>query len=266
MLAAVVLASLWAQAEQAPPPPAPAPLQLAPAPPQLAPQAAPPDEQPPPPVSPVPVQPAPAPPPPPPAPPQPPDPPPSPPGPNQIRVYAAFAYRPDDGGGIVTQAGFSIGGAFERRYLKLAGGADLGVAVEGSFTRFSTAGSPVIAPGQAMAYAATRTLTQTGFALLQTLGWQLGGVRPFVAAGGGVSLGYFSTPEVELRPGTASSTQPLARVMAGVDIAFSPTTAVIVRAGYTHMFSSPMFTTDVAGSFALFGSFLDVGAGMAARF
>ena len=181
-------------------------------------------------------------------------------------MYAAFAYRPDDGGGIVTQAGFSIGGSFERRYLKLAGGADFGVAIEGSFTRFSTAGSPVIVPGQAMAYAATRTLTQTGFALLQTVGWQLGSVRPFVAAGGGVSLGYFSTPEVELRPGTASSTQPLARAMAGVDIAFSPTTAVIVRAGYTHMFSSPTFDTEAAGSFALFGSLLDVGAGMAARF
>jgi hypothetical protein len=260
MLAAIVLASLWAQAEQAPRPPAPAPLQLAPAPPppepapsQLAPA--------PPPTAPAPAQPAPAPPQ-----PTPPDAPPPPPGPNQIRVYGAFAYRPDDGGGIVTQAGFSIGGAFERRYLKLASGADLGVAVEGSFTRFSTAGSPVIVPGQAMAYAATRTLTQTGFALLQTVGWQLGSVRPFVAAGGGVSLGYFSTPEVELRPGTASSTQPLARVMAGVDIAFSPTTAVIVRAGYTHMFSSPTFTTDVAGSYSLFGDLLDVGVGMAARF
>lgn len=251
---------MWAQAEQAPPPSARAPLQLAPAPPPLTEAPPPPAPAPPPPAL---VPPAPA-----PAPPQPtpPDAPPPPPGPNQLRVYAAFAYRPDDGGGIVTQAGFSIGGSFERRYLKLAGGADFGVAIEGAFTRFSTAGSPVIVPGQAMAYAATRTLTQTGFALLQTVGWQLGGVRPFVAAGGGVSLGYFSTPEVELRPGTASSTQPLARVMAGVDIAFSPTTAVIVRAGYTHMFSSPTFDTEAAGSFALFGSLLDVGAGMAARF
>lgn len=255
LAAAVVLASLWAQAEQAPP----APLQLVPAPSQ-------PESAPPAPVAAPPLL-APASPQPPPAPPQP-EPPVAepPPGPNQLRVYGAFAYRPDDGGGIVTQAGFSIGGSFERRYLKLAGGADFGVAVEGAFTRFSTAGSPVIVPGQAAAYAATRTLTQTGFALLQTVGWQLGGVRPFVAAGGGVSLGYFSTPEVELRPGTASTTQPMARVMAGVDFAFSTTTAVIVRAGYTHMFSSPTFNTEAAGSFALFGSLLDVGAGMAARF
>ena len=181
-------------------------------------------------------------------------------------MHGAFAYRPDDGGGIVTQAGFSVGGSFERRYLTLAGGAELGVAIDGAFTRFSTAGSPVIAPGQATAYAAARTLSQTGFALLQTAGWQLGSVRPFVAAGGGVSLGYFSTPEVELRPGTASTTQPMARAMAGVDIAFSPTTALIVRADYTHMFSSPTFDSEVAGSFALFGSLLDVGVGMAARF
>lgn len=181
-------------------------------------------------------------------------------------MYGAFAYRLDDGGGIVTQAGFSVGGAFERRYLALAGGADLGVAIDGSFTRFATAGSPVIAPGQGSAYTAVRTLTQTGFALLQTVGWQVGRVRPFVAAGGGVTIGYFSTPEVELRPGTASSTQPIARVVAGVDITFSPTTALTIRASYTHMFTDPTFNTDVAGSYPLFGSLLDVGVGMAARF
>jgi hypothetical protein len=173
----------------------------------------------------------------------------------------------EDGGGIVTQAGFAVGGAFERRYLALAGGAaELGVAIDGSFTRFATAGSPVIVPGQGSAYTAVRTLTQTGFALLQTAGWQVGRVRPFVAAGGGVTIGYFSTPEVELRPGTASSTQPMARVVAGVDITFSPTTALTIRASYTHMFTDPVFTTEVAGSYALFGSLLDVGAGMAARF
>jgi hypothetical protein len=224
MLAAtVVLASLWAQAEQAPPPPAPAP---------------PPAPEPPPPA-------------------------------NRLRVHGAFAYRLEDGGGIVTQAGFSVGAAFERRYLTLTGGADLGVAIDGSFTRFSsaTAGSPVSPPGgEGMAYTGGRTLLQSGFALLQTAGWQLGRVRPFVAAGGGVSIGYFSTPEFDLRPGTASTTQPLARAMAGVDIAVSPTTALTVRANYSHMFTNPTFTTDVAGSFSLFGSLLDVGVGMVARF
>jgi hypothetical protein len=223
MLAAVVLASLWAQAEQAPPPPAPAPPPAPPA------------------AEPPPVR-------------------------NQIRVHGAFAYRPQDGGGIVTQAGFSVGGAFERRYLMVAGGGELGVAIDGAFTRFSSAGSPVIAPGQGAAYSAVRTLSQTSFAVLQTAGWQLGRVRPFVAAGAGVSIGYFSTPEFELRPGTASTTQAMARAMAGVDIAFSPATALIIRANYSHMFSNPTFDTEAAGSFALFGSLLDVGVGMAARF
>ena len=181
-------------------------------------------------------------------------------------MNGAFAYRPDDGG-IVTQSGFSVGGSFERRYLALVGGAaDLGVAIDGSFTRFATAGSPVIVPGQALSYSAIRTLTQTGFALLQTAGWQIGRVRPFVAAGGGVSIGYFSTAEDELRPGTASTTQPMARAVAGVDITFSPTTALTIRASYTHMFTDPTFTSEAAGSFALFGSLLDVGVGMAARF
>ena len=59
----------------------------------------------------------------------------------------------------------------------------------------------------------------------------------------------------------------MARVVAGVDITFSPTTpALTIRASYTHMFTDPTFTSDVAGSYPLFGSLLDVGAGMAARF
>ena len=138
--------------------------------------------------------------------------PPPPPGPNQLRVYGAFAYRPDDGGGIVTQAGFSIGGSFERRYLKLASGVELGVAVDGAFTRFSTSGSPVIVPGQAMTYAAARTLSQTGFAVLQTAGWRLGRVRPFVGGGRPASAWDISPrPRSSCGRGTASTTQAMAR-------------------------------------------------------
>ena len=160
-----------------------------------------------------------------------------------------------------------MGGAFERRYLSLAGGADLGVAIDGAFTRFATAGSPVIAPGQGMAYSAVTDavadrLRPAADGRLAARGACARSSRREAAS----RIGYFSTPEVELRPGTASSTQPMARVIAGVDIAFSPTTALTIRASYTHMFSDPTFTTDVAGSFSLFGSLLDVGVGMAARF
>src|SRR5688572_25914616 len=122
MLAAVVLASLWAQAEQAPPPPAPVP--------DPAPVAAPP-----------------------PAPPY------------GLRVHGAFAYRMDrdaTGTGAAAtlgpQAGFSLGGAFEWRFLTARGGGELGVAVDASFARFATSvvGSAMVAPGQEMTYAAER--------------------------------------------------------------------------------------------------------------
>ena len=189
--------------------------------------------------------------------------------PYAIRVHGAFAYRMESGAtDLGPHAGFSLGGMLERQYLALRGGGELGVALDGSYTRFATAvtGSAMIEPGQEMTYAAERTLSQTGFALLQTVAWKVRRMRPFAAIGGGVTIGYFSSPELALRPGSASSTQPMGRASAGVDIGLSPTAALTFRASYTHTFSRPTFTTDDGASHSLFGSLLDVGAGMMVRF
>src|SRR3954451_12272413 len=128
MLAAAFLATLWAQAEQAPPPTA------APAPPQ----------------QPVVSNPAPA------AP------------PNGLTVSARFAYRVgDEGKSIGPAAGFSLGVTFERRYFASRGGVELAGAVDFFYDRFATAvvGSMMDATGQETTFAADRTLSQTSFAL-----------------------------------------------------------------------------------------------------
>jgi hypothetical protein len=225
MLAALVLASLWAQAEQAPPPAAPPP--------------------PAPPPAPIPA--------------------------NGLRVNATFAYRFDSGAGaeLGPQAGFSLGVMFERRTLAVSGGrGELGVALDASYTRFSTSveGSAMVAPGQEMTYAAERTQSLTSFALLQTAGCPVGRSRPFAGIGAGVAIGYFSSPELDLRPGSASAAMPLGRALVGVDIVVSPAASLTVRASYSHTFARPTFTTETGTSYALFGSVVDVGAGMAVRF
>jgi len=230
MLAAAFLATLWAQAEQAPPPPAP---------PQPQPQ------------QPFVTEPAPA------AP------------PNGLTVSARFAYRVgDEGQSVGPAAGFSLGGTYERRYFASRGGVELAGAVDFFYDRFSTGvvGSTMDATGQETTFAANRMLSQTSFALLQTVGWRAAELRVFAAAGAGVTIGYFSSPEIDFRPGSKTAAQPIARGVAGVEMMLSGTTGVILRADYTHAFTRPTFTTSVATRYSLFGDILDVGAGMLVRF
>jgi hypothetical protein len=230
MLAAALLVSLWAQAEQAPAPP---PAQ-APAPPK-----------------PIVAKPAPT------AP------------PNGMSVQARFAYRlGSEGRSLGPAAGFSLGGMYERRYLGRGGGFELGAAADFFYDRFATAviGSAPDANGQEVSFAGVRTLSQTSFALLQTAGWRALDLRVFAALGPGLTIGYFSTPEGMLRPGSQTTVQPLARGVLGVEFALSPFTAVILRADYTHVFTRPTFTTDTAMIYSLFGDILDAGAGLLVRF
>ena len=226
MLAAALLASLWAQAEQAPAPP--------PAPPRPAPATAP-----------------------------------ALPPPNEISVHARLAYRiGNDAQAVGPAAGFSLGGMFERRYFASRRGIELGAAVDFFYDRFSTAvvGSSPDATGQETQYAASRTLSRTSFALLQTVGGRTTGLRIFAAVGPGITIGYFSSPELVLRPGNTTAAQPLARAALGAEIALSSLTAVVLRADYSHSFTRPLFTTDAGPAYSLFGDVFDAGAGMLVRF
>jgi len=226
MFTAALLVSLWAQAEPAPPPPAPAP------PPAVAKPAAP-----------VPA--------------------------NGVSVHARFAYRVGtEGRSVGPAAGFSLGGMFERRYLASRHGFELGAAADFFYDRFSTAvvGSTADATGQETVFAGERTLSQTSFALLQTAGWRGADVRVFAAGGPGVTIGYFSSPEVDLRPGTKTAAQPVVRAVVGLELALSAFTSVIVRADYTHAFTRPTFVTADGIKYSLFGDLLDAGAGLLVHF
>ena len=122
------------------------------------------------------------------------------------------------------------------------------------------------ATGQEAVFAGERTLSQTSFAVLQTGGWRATDFRVFVAVGPGVTIGYFSSPELDLRPGTKTAAQPLVRGVVGFELALSPLTALVVRADYTHPFTRPTFVTDDAMKYSLFGDLFDAGAGLLVHF
>ena len=91
-------------------------------------------------------------------------------------------------------------------------------------------------------------------------------MRPFVALGGGLNVGYFTSSESPLVPASTTAVQPAARAVAGVDLAFSKAIGLVVRADYTLTFTRPLVVTPSGRTFSRFGDVLHVGAGVVARF
>jgi len=90
-------------------------------------------------------------------------------------------------------------------------------------------------------------------------------MRVFAAAGAGVAIGYFVSPDQ--LAGSRTAAQPIARGVFGIDFAIAPKTAAILRVDYSHSFNHQTFTSATAGtSYPLFGDILDAGAGFMVRF
>jgi hypothetical protein len=144
--------------------------------------------------------------------------------PNAVAVHGRFAGRPTGPDGGVPREGFSLGGTFEHRYAGLADRLGFGVGLDFFFDHFSSTG------------------TQNSFVALQTIALERLPVRPWIAAGAGV--------------GIASGARPVARGALGVELAFSRSNAIAVRADLTHALSG-------GGAFA---DLIDVGLGLLQRF
>ena len=278
MFAAALLASLLAQAEQAPTPArpdaAPATAAPAPAPAPAAPAAsapAPATSGAPTPATSAPVTPAPQ----GPAAAAPPAPPPivaepaTPPPPNSASVYVRYAYRVGAASdGIVPASGLSLGGEFARRLRAFESGIELGAAIDFFYDRFA---KDVIATsidpgsGSSEMTIVTRTLSQTTFALMETTGWRYADMRLFVGVGAGLTVGYFGSQEASSRGTT--DLQPLARGVFGFDFAIAPQTAAILRVDYTHTFYRDSYFVGPTGDLhPMFGDLFDAGIGFLLRF
>jgi len=258
MLAAALLVSLWAQAEQAPVPPAaaPAPAAAAPAP-STAPAAG----------APAPVAATPAPPPPAPgssaAPPVVATPEPALP-PNSVSVQVRYAYRVgSDGDSLAPSAGMSLGGEFERRLLGFESGFELGLAFDFFYDRFAkdVIGSAPGPTGQELTIT-TRALSQTSFALMETTAWRYADMRVFAAIGGGPTIGYFGSPDLGA---SRTAAKLLVRGALGIDFAVTAKVAAILRIDYNRIFDHETFTAS-GNTYPLFGDIFDAGIGLLVRF
>lgn len=229
MLAAALLVSLWAQAEPAPPEPGAPP----PAAPVVATPSPPPSDK-----------------------------------DNTIGIYFGWGRRLGNEPNVVGPAnGISVGGSYQRRYLTLGDGFELGAGVDFFYDKWQTGvtGSTMVAPGQEQTFPSERVISQTSFALLQTGVWRRGRARTFLGVGPGFTIGYFSTPELTFRPGSFDAVQPMLRGAAGVDVVITHDTAVALRAGYTLVFTHPTYTPSTT-TYSFLGDFFDLGAGVVFQF
>ncbi|MEA2696898.1 MAG: hypothetical protein QOI66_1169 [Myxococcales bacterium] len=183
---------------------------------------------------------------------------------NAISVFAGLSYRVSPGGEQLSpSAGFSLSGAYERRYASLgapphAGTLELGFALSFFHDHFSL--------GLQLPSADDRVLTQTGFTVAQTVALPLPPVSLWAAVGAGFTVAYFSSPEPDLRPGSASARQPLLTGGAGVDWTIQKNTGLRLRLNFTHTLTRPGFVTEMGSHLDLFGDLLDIGAGLFYRF
>jgi hypothetical protein len=231
-LSATLLASLLAQAEPAPPEPAPAqagPAEAAPA------EAGPAEQAPPEPTAPSPAQ-------------EPtssaeedPEVPPS----SSIAVHGRFAYHPGDDASFAPREGFSLGATFHHRFTSAASLLGVGVEIALFHDQFSNEGTYIgLAP---------RRLVHDSFVAMPTLALEGKPARPWIAAGGGLTVAQTATTEV----------QPVARGAIGVDFTIAKQTALVVRGDYTYPLRQPK-VVDPASS--PYGAFMDVGVGILYRF
>jgi hypothetical protein len=183
---------------------------------------------------------------------------------NIFGVTVNFAHRLGREGQRIGPAnGVSVGGDYQRRYLVMPGGLELAAGLDFFYDRFSTdlTGQTMLDPGLAQ-----RVVSQTNFALMQTVAWRHGRLRTFVEVGGGATIAFFSSPEIALRPGSYDAVQPIARGAAGLSVVVYHDVAATLKGMYTHAFTRPVFTASDGTTYSFLGDLLDLGLGAVMQF
>lgn len=110
-----------------------------------------------------------------------------------------------------------------------------------------------------------RVMSTGDFVALQTLTGVFGRWRPWLAAGGGLSLGHFTSPEPKYAPGESRRTMPVVQAGAGFHLEVAPQTDGGLQLDWTHPFTST-YASSAGDRFHLFGDRLALRIEMQYRF
>jgi hypothetical protein len=171
-------------------------------------------------------------------------------------------------GDVSPKVGYSFSPFVQYDYARLADRLGLGLRAEFTFDRFQklVTAQADIGAGQFQPYQATRALSFFDFALLATATLNLHPLQPWIAAGMGLALGNFNTPETEYQPGDFRTTRPLALGAFGLDVAVGRGALVGLHVEYRGMLAKPSFALPGGGSIEVFGDRLSVQAGLMYQF
>ena len=170
-------------------------------------------------------------------------------------------------GDVSPKVGYSFSPFFQYTYAYLADRVGLGVRAEFTFDRFQklvTVSADV--DGVQQSYQTSRTLSFFDFALLATATLHLGRLQPWLAAGTGLAIANFDSPEAEYRPGDFRATRPLVLGAFGLDLAVERGLLVGLHVEYRGMLAKPSSLLPSGGSIEVFGDRLSIQAGILYQF
>jgi hypothetical protein len=164
--------------------------------------------------------------------------------------------------------GLSMTTLIGHRYAWLADRFGLGVTASFAFERYAreVSGVKETSPGKMEPFQGTRELQLLDFVALQTATVALGRVHPWVAAGAGLGVARFASPEPRYAPGESRRNMALLQAAAGVAVNVSGPTDVELRIEHTRPLWAPAFDTEAGERLRLFGNRLSVRLGIEYRF
>jgi hypothetical protein len=181
-----------------------------------------------------------------------------------FRAGADFLLASD----VRPKVGYSFSPFFQYEYARLADRLGLGLRAEFTFDRFQEEVTPqvYIGTGTFRPYVNTRTLSFFDFALLATATLHFHPLQPWVAAGTGLGLAYFLTPEAALAPGESRTTRPLVLGAGGLDLAVGRGVLIGLHVEYRNMLAKPGFLLASGNSIQVFGDRLSAAAALLYQF
>jgi hypothetical protein len=145
-----------------------------------------------------------------------PEPPPPPLPPTTLALSLGGGWRlPPASRDVPPSLGLAIGTFASYRYALLRERLELSVAASFSYQRYARSLGAAVGP----VGSGDRTYSSGDFVIMQTAAVQLGRLRPWLAAGAGVSLGFFTSAEDPSQPSEQRTTVVLVQGSAGTDLA-----------------------------------------------
>jgi len=144
---------------------------------------------------------------------------------------------------------------------------ELGLQASFSYQRYTRTVTfkQMVRPGVEMDTTGDRQLSTGDFVAAQTFTGVVGRWRPWVSVGGGVSLDHFTSPEPRYAPGESRQTLPLVQAGAGFHLEVAPQTDAGLQLDYAHLFE-PAFVTAAGERLHVFGDRVAVRLEMQYRF